>query len=66
MHAAGKGDVYDTENPGIGRVNAFTFLLDRQGILIPRPGYPLSQETPLRVLYYRALYYRGPTAMRDK
>ena len=42
MHVAGKGDVYDAENPGIGKSNAFTFPLDRQGILIPRPGYPLS------------------------
>ena len=42
MHAAGKGDVYDAENPGIGKLNALTFLLNSQGILIPRPGYPLS------------------------
>ena len=24
MHAAGKGNVYDTENPGIGKSNTFT------------------------------------------
>ena len=42
MHVAGKGDVYDAENPGIGKSNTLTFLLNRQGILIPRPGYPLS------------------------
>ena len=24
MYAAGKGDVYDVENPGIGKSNAFT------------------------------------------
>ena len=72
MHVAGKGDVYDAENPGIGKSNALIFPLDRRGTLIPRPGYPLSQETPpralraLRVPCYRALYHRGPTAMRDK
>ena len=42
MYVAGKGDVYDAENPGIGKSNALTFPLDCQGILIPRPGYPLS------------------------
>ena len=72
MHAAGKGNVYNAENPGIGKSNTFTFSLDYQGTLIPRPGYSLSQETPpralraLRVPYYQALYPRGPTAIRDK
>ena len=42
MHAAGKGDIYDAENPGIGKSNAFTFPLDYQGILIPYLDYPLS------------------------
>ena len=57
MHIAGKGNIYNIENPGIGKVNTLTFPLDRQGILIPRPSYPLSQENPLRVPYYRVLYY---------
>ena len=66
------GDICNTENPGIGKSNALTFPLDYQGILIPRPGYPLSQETPpralraLRVPCHRALYYRGSTAMQDR
>ena len=42
MHVAGRGDIYNTENPGIRKSNTFTFPLDRQGILIPCPGYPLS------------------------
>ena len=50
MHAAGKGNIYDAENPGIGKLNTLTFPLDRQSTLIPRPGYPLSQETPPRAL----------------
>ena len=50
MHAAGKGNIYNTKNPGIGKLNTLTFPLDRQGILIPHPGYPLSQETPPRAL----------------
>ena len=48
MHAAGKGDIYDVGNPGIGKSNTLTFPLNRQGILILRPDYPLSQEIPLR------------------
>ena len=48
MYAAGKGDVYNAENPGIGKSNTLTFPLNCQGILISRPGYPLSQETSLR------------------
>ena len=50
MHAVGKGNIYNTENPGIRKSNTLTFPLDYQGILIPRPGYPLSQETPPRAL----------------
>ena len=58
MHAAGKGDIYNTENPGIGKLNTLTFPLDRRGILILRPGYPLSQKTPPRALRaLRVLYY---------
>ena len=58
MHTAGKGNVYNAENPGIGKSNALTFPLDRQGTLIPRPGYPLSQETPPRALRAsQVLYY---------
>ena len=46
MHTAGKGNIYNIENPGIGKSNTLTFPLNRQGTLIPRPGYPLSQKTP--------------------
>ena len=41
MYIAGKGNIYNTENPGIGNVNTFTFPLDYQGISIPRPSYLL-------------------------
>ena len=47
MHVTGKGNIYDTENPGIGKANAFTSLLGSQGILIPRLGYSPSRKTPL-------------------
>ena len=29
MYVAGKGDIYNAENPSIGNVNALTFPLDR-------------------------------------
>ena len=29
MYAAGKGNIYNAENPGIGKLNTLTFLLDR-------------------------------------
>ena len=47
MHVAGKGNIYNTENPGIRKANTFTSLLNNQGILIPRLGHPPSQKTPL-------------------
>ena len=46
MYVAGKGDIYDMENPGIGKSNAFTSLPGNQGILIPRLGHPLPRKTP--------------------
>ena len=47
MYAAGKSNIYNTENPGIGKANTFTSLLGNQGILILRLGYPLPRKTPL-------------------
>ena len=42
MHTAGKGNIYNTENPGTGKLNTFIFPLNHQSTLIPRPGYILS------------------------
>ena len=56
MHITGKGNIYNVKNPGIEKLNTLTFPLDCQSILIPHPGYPLSQETPLRA--YRPCGHR--------
>ena len=42
MYIARKGNIYNAENPGIGKLNTFTFPLNRQGTLIPRLDYFLS------------------------
>ena len=47
MYAVGKGDVYDVENPGIGKLNTLTSLPGNQGILILHLGHPLPRKTPL-------------------
>ena len=47
MHIAEKGNIYNMENPGIGKSNTFTSLPGNQGILIPRLGHSLPRKTPL-------------------
>ena len=57
MHAAGKGNIYNTGNPGIGKSNTLIFLPGNQGISIPRLGYPCPGKPPWE--YYKTLLPYG-------